>query len=212
MIKNVKIKKLFSGHIFIDHILMRRYKKNRNIILLLLVLIIGVASYFIFPSSTSAPQTITPSTTTPSATTPSATTSPEGIHTAQTQPDEPTVIIGDNRIVLEVMQTSTELSKGLSGKPSLGAEHGMLFIFSKPALYQFWMPDMNFSIDILWIDNGKIIGITPEVPYTFDPQAPIFYKPPSPVQYVLEVNAGFTAEKNIQIGDTVIFENIPAKQ
>lgn len=100
------------------------------------------------------------------------------------------------------------MQKGLSGRSALGADRGMLFIFSRAGMYRFWMPDMHFPIDILWIDNGKVIDADENVSPKFDPLRPVFYTPSRPVRYVLEVNAGFMKRHTIRIGDPVIFNHI----
>ena len=84
----------------------------------------------------------------------------------------------------------------------------MIFVFSKPDKYRFWMPDMHFPIDIIWTNNGKIVGITENASNEFNPANPIFYTPQKPAQYVLEVNAGFSEKNNINIGDKIILNNI----
>lgn len=124
------------------------------------------------------------------------------------QTKEPMIRIGSINIPVEVAETETAREKGLSGRPSLDKDKGMLFIFSKPDFYQFWMPDMNFPIDIIWINDGKVVGITPNVSNDFDPKNPRIYSPPQPAQYVLEVSAGFSTEKNIKIGDAVVLGDI----
>ena len=70
------------------------------------------------------------------------------------------------------------------------------------------MPDMNFPIDIIWINGDKVVGITKNVSNEFDPANPVFYMPPKPAQYVLEVNAGFAESRNINIGDEAVLNNI----
>jgi len=85
----------------------------------------------------------------------------------------------------------------------------MLFLFAVPGIYRFWMPDMNFPLDIVWIDsNKKVIGISADVSNEFDPANPKFYTPPAPAQYVLEVNAGFASRKNLAVGASVEFTDI----
>ena len=61
--------------------------------------------------------------------------------------------INDKEIAVEVAATAETRSKGLSGRGSLEEGTGMLFIFDSPAQYGFWMKDMNFAIDIVWIDE-----------------------------------------------------------
>ncbi len=122
---------------------------------------------------------------------------------------DPEIVIGNTHIFVDVSTSSADVQKGLSGRPSLGENNGMLFIFSKPDIYHFWMPDMNFPLDMIWINNDKIVDISANVSNVFDPSAPVFYKPKVPAQYVIEVNANFSAQNEIHIGDKVTFKNIP---
>lgn len=124
------------------------------------------------------------------------------------KPDSPYVEINNIKIPVEVVQTQAEVEKGLSGRADLDTENGMLFIFSKPDYYRFWMPDMNFPIDIIWINENQIVGISPDVSNEFDPANPKFYTPPRPADKVLEVNTGFARNKNIREDDIVIFNNV----
>ncbi len=120
----------------------------------------------------------------------------------------PYVRINSVKIPVEVAADAATQQKGLSGRVSLDAQSGMLFIFDKSAIYTFWMPDMNFPIDIIWINDNKVIDISANVSNDFDPQNPDFYEPVEPAQYILEVNAGFSEKENIKIGDTVSLINI----
>lgn len=120
----------------------------------------------------------------------------------------PSVMIGQTVVPVELATTTGAVEKGLSGRASLDAQSGMLFIFLKPFIYHFWMPDMRFPLDIIWINNGKVVDISENVSNEFDPVNPRFYAPSKPVRYVLEVNAGFAARTHIQIGDEVSFYGI----
>ena len=125
------------------------------------------------------------------------------------KPDSPYVEINGVEIPVEIAQTQAEVEKGLSGRASLDSKRGMLFIFSQPDYYRFWMPDMNFPIDIIWIREDRIVGISTDVSNEFDPAKPKFYTPSQPADKVLEVNAGFTVGNNIKVGDSIIFNNEP---
>lgn len=109
--------------------------------------------------------------------------------------------INNSTIEIEVADTSEERSKGLSGRESLSKNRGLLFIYPEPDFYGIWMKDMKFSIDVIWFDeNYRVIDIVQGVrPESF----PKTFKPPAPAKYVLEVNAGFTSEYEIKIGDTL---------
>lgn len=99
--------------------------------------------------------------------------------------------------------TRAEQTRGLSGREYLPENEGLLFIFSKPDLYGFWMKEMKFPIDIVWInENSEVVYIARAVqPSSF----PEIFKPNEKSLYVLEVNAGFTAQHAINVGDRATF-------
>lgn len=114
-----------------------------------------------------------------------------------------------NAILLsKVAKTNDERIRGLSGKESLGYNEALLFVFDKEDNYGIWMKDMNFSIDIAWLDkNKKIIyienNVSPETfPKTFYPTNNEFGVK---ALYVLETNANFFLENNIKVGDFLDF-------
>lgn len=113
--------------------------------------------------------------------------------------------IGEKVIQVEIVDTPRTQIQGLSGRQSLPKDHGMLFIFDKDDFHGIWMKEMNFSIDIFWLDkNLNIVGLEKEVsPQTY-PKA--FY-PNELALYVLEVPAGFAQENEIHIGDRAEFVN-----
>ena len=78
---------------------------------------------------------------------------------------------------------------------------GMLFVFDEQAIQSFWMKDMQFPLDILWIDENKtVVGIERNVsPDTF----PQTFSSSQPVVYVLEVNAGWTEMHQVVAGDVL---------
>lgn len=108
------------------------------------------------------------------------------------------------QIEVSVADTPSGRTKGLSGTQSLRVGTGKLFIFDTPDTYGFWMKDMQYPLDIVWIDSSwKVVDITRNVlPETY----PTIFLPPAPVQYVLEVNAGDTVTKSLEIGSSVTFQ------
>lgn len=113
--------------------------------------------------------------------------------------------INDVSVAVEIADTPEARTQGLSGRETLPDGTGMLFIFSNPARYGFWMKDMRFAIDLVWMNEaGQVVGIEKEVsPKTF-PQ--IFY-PNQAVKYVLEVSAGFSDSRSIDIGAILYLED-----
>jgi len=112
------------------------------------------------------------------------------------------VVVGDVKVKVEVARELAELAKGLGGREKLDENHGMLFVFETPGEPAFWMKDMKFPIDIIWIMGDEVVDIAPNLPVV----AAEFlstYTPKDPANYVLEVNAGFVEEHGIKVGDTV---------
>jgi uncharacterized membrane protein (UPF0127 family) len=113
------------------------------------------------------------------------------------------VKIAGRDIKVELAQTREIQEKGLSGREGLALNTGMLFVFEKPGKYYFWMKDMKFPIDMIWIDEQmKVIFIKKDA----KPILPLQnFGPDANSKYVLEVNANFSEENNLQIGDEVKF-------
>lgn len=107
--------------------------------------------------------------------------------------------IVDQTINVKIADTEIERERGLSGSQKLGGKEGMVFIFNKPDYHYFWMKDMNYPLDIVWIDaSGQIIDITPNL----DPKSyPNVFTSKKPAQFVLELNAGFVALNKLKIGE-----------
>ena len=111
--------------------------------------------------------------------------------------------INETEIVAEIVDTIESRTLGLSGRTSMVEKEGMLFVFDEAGNYPFWMKDMLFSIDIIWLDaNKKIVFIkenaTPEsFPETWGGEVK--------AKYVLEVISGFVKKHKLKIGDKVEF-------
>lgn len=114
--------------------------------------------------------------------------------------------INGTKITVEIAKTPAELERGLSGRTSLGEREGMLFYLPERKIATFWMKDMKFPIDIIWIDNNTIAYFVENAAIPIGNGIPT-YTPDKPATHVLEVNAGFIAEHNLKIGDEL---EIPA--
>ena len=101
-------------------------------------------------------------------------------------------------IQVEVVESSEDRQRGLSHREYLAEGHGMLFLSDRRP-QSFWMKDMNFDIDIIWIDNNVIIGFETNISHEKIPLES--YLSPVPVDKVLEVNAGFVNKNSLEIGD-----------
>ena len=114
-----------------------------------------------------------------------------------------TLHAGSQMYTLRVANTPPAQQKGLGGLYSLPKNQGMLFTFSGPDVRCFWMKDMRFPLDVIWLDAGKqVVHVERNVaPATF----PDEFCPNTPAQYVIELNAGEAARANIQPGETLTF-------
>lgn len=101
------------------------------------------------------------------------------------------------------VETEADRQKGLGGSDGLAPDEGMLFVYETEGRYAFWMKDMRYTIDIIWITaSGTVAGLWENAATSSYPRA---YAPRTPAQYVLEVPAGFVETHGIKIGDTVGF-------
>ena len=106
-------------------------------------------------------------------------------------------------IKAEIADTEASREQGLSGRASLPKDSGMLFVFPNAGVYGFWMKDMRFPLDMVWIGADlKVAGVAPGV--TPESYPNIFY-PPSNVLYVLELPAGSAADHRIATGTQLRF-------
>ncbi len=119
-------------------------------------------------------------------------------------PLRPTVMINGTTFTVELAITPEEITRGLGGRDSLKPLNGMLFIRDHKERYRFWMGNMRFPLDFLWIDGNRIVDITKNVPITKNGEIPQL-EPVAPVDKILEINAGETDKAGIKVGDTLLF-------
>jgi len=105
---------------------------------------------------------------------------------------------------LELATNPLQQAKGLSGRESLGIDQGMFFVFDRPKIQHFWMKDMQFPIDVLWINNYEIIGISENIlpPSSTDGKVERMQSP-AIADMVLEINAGQVEQYHIEVGDKI---------
>lgn len=119
--------------------------------------------------------------------------------------------INDTEIFVEIAKTIEEKAKGLSERTNLPENQGMIFIFPYKTYPSFWMIDMKIPLDIIWISDNTIIqideNIQPPESSTKNEELPL-YKPSGAINYVLEVNAGFSQKMGIAVGDNVDLTNL----
>lgn len=114
------------------------------------------------------------------------------------------VEVGKSLLDLEMAKTPHEWEKGLSGRNFLSQNSGMIFIFPESEIRSFWMKDTLIPLDIIWINENRIVGIDHMFPELGISLARLKrYLSPSPVDWVIEVPLNWAQNNNIKIGDTI---------
>jgi uncharacterized membrane protein (UPF0127 family) len=115
--------------------------------------------------------------------------------------DTQTLILGEKQILAQIADDHCKKELGLSGRSGISEGQGILFVFDSVGNYGFWMKDMNFSIDIIWLDQDfKVVGIEKSLsPSTF----PKVYGTVFDSKYVLEVSDGFVEKNSIKVGNII---------
>jgi hypothetical protein len=116
-----------------------------------------------------------------------------------------TVRLGDGVFISRVAKTSQERDKGLSGTQGLRQDQAMLFVYETDDKWPIWMKEMNYPIDIVWLDKDKkvvyIVKNAPPESYPYES-----FMPKQDARYVLELPAGTVEKKSIIIGDEAAFD------
>lgn len=111
------------------------------------------------------------------------------------------------QITAEIARTPAERAKGLMGRPSLPASHGMLFVFERPERQCFWMRNTPLPLTIAFIDDdGAIVNFADMMPFSDEPHCSA-----KPVRFALEMERGWFKQRGVLVGDAVNGASIKAR-
>lgn len=111
---------------------------------------------------------------------------------------------GDS-VSAELAVSSEERARGLMFRTRMEFDQGMLFVFGKEGFYSFWMKNMVFALDFIWLDGEKrIVHIEENVPPCIQEPCPS-YTSKVPARYFLELKAGSVAKRKLRILDRLDF-------
>ena len=110
------------------------------------------------------------------------------------------------KIPVEVADTLKKRSLGLGKRTSLKKGWGMLFVFEKRKPHRFWMKDMQFPLDIIWLDNHRIVHIIHNAKPANSRDEPEVMTSPVPVNFVLEIAAGHAEELKLKTGQRLKYK------
>ena len=115
------------------------------------------------------------------------------------------VIINNHKFIVDVAKTNEQKQLGLDIYNKLPIFKGMVFPFQTADKYSFWMKGMKFPIDIIYINNSRIVEIFTNLPFPkTSTENPVTVTPKEQANYVLEINAGLSQKYNFKKGDNVI--------
>jgi len=103
-------------------------------------------------------------------------------------------------ILVEIPENSEEQSTGLMNREEINENQGMLFIYDEPQHLSMWMKNVKFSIDIIFVNNRKIIE---NVIKNAEPLSSTLYNSKGPCKYAVEVIAGFTDTYRVEKGQQI---------
>ena len=136
-----------------------------------------------------------------------------GIDSGQLLPISVNTIMGDRalaepsqRIGLEVAKTPEEQATGLMFRTELPDDRGMLFPIAPARNVRFWMRNVLIELDMVFLREGVVLAIIPNVPPCFSETCPN-YGPDVPVDGVIELRGGRAAQLGVKIGDRI--PNLP---
>ncbi|MBZ4193163.1 MAG: DUF192 domain-containing protein [Candidatus Contendobacter sp.] len=111
------------------------------------------------------------------------------------------VTVGPATFQVEMAQTAAERQQGLMFRRELPPDQGMLFIQS-PGSALFWMKNTYIALDLLYFDaDGRLLQVVTAAPPCKTPDCPIYPSTAATVRYILEINAGEAARRDLHIGD-----------
>lgn len=99
----------------------------------------------------------------------------------------------------ESVSSREKIEVGLAGRADLGEGRGMLFVMPDDDFQRFWMKGMQFPLDIIWIENGLVIGCEERI----SAEDQRIFTSPEKASYVLEAKAGFCEQYDVEVNDEV---------
>lgn len=114
------------------------------------------------------------------------------------------VSVGPKTFQARLANTEEQREKGLSGTEPLADDSALLMVFPTSGKWPIWMKNMDYSIDVIWMDDNKIVVATKEnlSPDTY----PKTFTPTSNARYILEAPSGSIGRYGVKNGMTINFD------
>lgn len=118
--------------------------------------------------------------------------------------------IGKRSINLEVARSPQEQATGLMYRDSIADDRGMLFVFEPARTVGFWMRNVRFPLDMIFIEKGRVKAIAAAVPPCNTDPCPT-YGPETPIDQVIELRGGRATQLGVKVGDRIPIEFLDTK-
>jgi len=115
------------------------------------------------------------------------------------------VIVGEEKIKVEIVSQLTSRQKMLDWQEDMDKDNGLLFVLDKPSETTAWLNDLRLPADIIWLQNGQIIDLAPNLP-AIGSDLLNGYKTPKPATHILEIGSGFVDKYDLKVGDRLNIE------
>lgn len=121
-------------------------------------------------------------------------------------PQTATLHLGKGKFTTRIADTEAKRIKGLSGTSQLQPNEAMVLVFETNGRWSIWMKDMNYSLDIVWLDESKrVVDYVMNVPPSSYPNK--VFSPKKEARYVVELPSGTISAKSIEVGGHAVFSN-----
>ena len=112
-----------------------------------------------------------------------------------------TIKVDDVVLEVQIADDESKRIRGLMFQDPLPYDQGMIFVFDEPGVYSLWMLNMQFALDMIWIDaDGNVVHIEQDIPPCETPTEIMACQsivPSGGAMYILEVTAGFVDQFGI---------------
>ncbi len=108
------------------------------------------------------------------------------------------ISVGSRKVRMQIAALPDELERGLMFRQSLGADDGMLFVFTRPQQMGFWMRNTLIPLDIGYFDSA---GVLKEVYPMYPHDERTVASRSREIQFCLEMNQGWFKQSGLKPGD-----------
>ncbi len=115
------------------------------------------------------------------------------------------VVLNEKVFKVKVARSKESRERGLAGIKRLTKFDGMVFVFDRPDIYTFWNKDLFIPLDIIWVNNDKVVEVFEGLP-AYKGKDPFYVTPKNKADFVFEFPAGFVKKYKVSLGDEILIK------